>query len=113
MNQLIEFWSDIRNVENASAEDMQKDILAYLRRLAGAQKTISDLNESKRLLHAIHDEQCARSSEYFNENIRLRKALEEAKDDLIEIIGVQDSSLDVEDLSQKAIKSINSVLGKR
>lgn len=33
-NKITEFWSDIQNVKNASPEDIQSDILAYLKLIA-------------------------------------------------------------------------------
>ncbi|RUT48549.1 hypothetical protein EJP82_00985 [Paenibacillus anaericanus] len=47
--------------------------------LAAKDAEIKELKQERRRLYAIHQEQCARSSEYLNENIRLKKALQAAQ----------------------------------
>jgi hypothetical protein len=45
MKELKEFWSNIDNVINAPAEDIQKDILAYLEKIEELKEKERKLNE--------------------------------------------------------------------
>ncbi|WP_025852808.1 hypothetical protein [Paenibacillus ehimensis] len=45
MSQLKQFWSDIKNVENATPENIQSDILAYLDEIERLTKERDDLQK--------------------------------------------------------------------
>lgn len=72
MTTLNEFWSNIENVRNASPEDIQSDVLAYLNLLTEKDATIDEQQTemdriNNHLYKACMDVEA------------LRKALEEAK----------------------------------
>ena len=43
---LTEFWSNIRNVESATPENIQSDILAYLEKIESLQQQVNTLTEA-------------------------------------------------------------------
>ncbi|MEK5419406.1 hypothetical protein [Paenibacillus sp. FSL L8-0708] len=51
----------------------------YMAALEESQQQVNDLKEDKRKIFAVHDEQCARSSEYYNELIFVKGKLAEAQ----------------------------------
>lgn len=53
---LKEFWSDIKNVENASAEDIQSDILTYLNMIEAAERQRDEAMEKVVTMQAEHTE---------------------------------------------------------
>ncbi|RRJ62429.1 hypothetical protein EHV15_05290 [Paenibacillus oralis] len=73
MKEIREFWSNIENVRNASPEDIQSDVLAYLNLLTEKDATIKRL-ETALFTHQSYDQT---AGELHEENERLRKALEE------------------------------------
>lgn len=75
MKEIREFWSNIENVRNASPEDIQSDVLAYLNLLTEKDTTIKRL-EIALFTHQSYDKAVCELQE---ENERLRKALEEAR----------------------------------
>lgn len=92
--------------------DLLGEVELLNQQLTEKDATIKELKEDKRKLHAIHDEQCARSSEYYNEIARLRKALEEARNTLDGILGDAEFSDSVVYEASTAIKKINVALGE-
>ncbi|MDP9676246.1 hypothetical protein J2W97_002241 [Paenibacillus jamilae] len=59
-----------------------QEVGLFREQMAEKDRTISQIKESKRLLLLVHDGEFARSSEYVQENSKLRKALETATDAL-------------------------------
>ncbi|WP_339814592.1 hypothetical protein [Paenibacillus sp. FSL R5-0928] len=55
------------------------------KKLAESQKLIRDLKEEKSKIFAVHDEQCVRSSEYYNELIFVKGKLAEAQQTIVKI----------------------------
>ncbi|WP_339245849.1 hypothetical protein NST58_01625 [Paenibacillus sp. FSL R10-2796] len=55
------------------------DLNSLLADLEESQQQVKDLKEDKRKIFAVHDEQCARSSEYYNELIFVKGKLAEAQ----------------------------------
>ena len=45
MNALIEFFSDIKNIETAEAESLQTDIIAYLKKIEEKSDIVNQLTE--------------------------------------------------------------------
>jgi hypothetical protein len=62
----------------AAAMSWNEDIASYREGEAEKDVAIIELKKYKRLLLVMCNEQCARSSRYYNEVIRLRKALEDS-----------------------------------
>lgn len=58
---------------------LDKDRVEVLAALEESQQQVKDLKEDKRKIFAVHDEQCARSSEYYNELIIVKGQLKEAQ----------------------------------
>lgn len=48
---LIEFWSDIENVESADSGDIQRDILAYLHEIERLNKELEKIKRRERFDH--------------------------------------------------------------
>ncbi|ETT55216.1 hypothetical protein BSK66_15780 [Paenibacillus odorifer] len=72
--------ADVCNFDNAkfiaNAPVFVKELLAALEE---SRQQVKDLKEDKRKILAVHDEQCARSSEYYNELIFVKGKLAEAQ----------------------------------
>ncbi|MNC27735.1 hypothetical protein D3C75_759200 [compost metagenome] len=56
-----------------------EEALGLLAALEESQQQVKDLKEDKRKILAVHDEQCARSSEYYNELIFVKGKLKEGE----------------------------------
>ncbi|MEK5178231.1 hypothetical protein [Paenibacillus odorifer] len=63
----------------ASNDTLQSISMDLLAALEESQQQVNDLKEDKRKIFAVHDEQCARSSEYYNELIFVKGKLAEAQ----------------------------------
>ncbi|MEK5415115.1 hypothetical protein [Paenibacillus sp. FSL L8-0708] len=60
-----------------------EEALGLLAALEESQQQVKDLKEDKRKILAVHDEQCARSSEYYNELIFVKRKLKEEEQEKI------------------------------
>lgn len=80
MSQLIEFWSKLENVERASAEDIQRDALAYLHE-------IDRLREENEQLKDKSDQAFKIMMSATSDNERLRQYIERLESQLGDAYG--------------------------
>lgn len=62
---------------HSDACQYENDVKYLLAALEEAQQQVNDLKEDKRKIFVVHDEQCARSSEYYNELIFVKGKLKD------------------------------------
>lgn len=79
MSELREFWSNIENVRNAIPEDIQSDVLAYLKQITDKNAAIEELEQKRDYFREDRNYYQLRATTLSGENTKLRKALEEAK----------------------------------
>ncbi|MEK3866975.1 hypothetical protein MHH60_26245 [Paenibacillus sp. FSL H7-0716] len=72
----------------ASNDTLQSISMDLLAALEESQQQVNDLKEDKRKIFAVHDEQCARSSEYYNELIFVKGKLAEAQQTIANVKGI-------------------------
>lgn len=86
-----------------------------IRRAMAAEAEVERLKQSYRRLHAVHDEQCARSAEYYGEIERLRAENERVKRRNFEILRElnfeQDRADVLEDRNRKIGGALVNILG--
>lgn len=90
----------------------EHEIELHARTCIEKDETIKALREDKRKIYAIYEEQCARGSEYYNENIRLRKALAVARYDIKQITKYPDDKEYTSRFETLALEQINAALGE-
>lgn len=89
-NKIIEFWSDIQNVKNASPEDIQSDILAYLKLIAEKDAEIERLTNSVEILQGESRRYAQVGAEVIEERDRLLAEIERKEKALQEIVNTED-----------------------
>lgn len=131
MKEIREFWSNIENIRNASPEDIQSDVLAYLDLIDKRNAFITyweqrakkwelayenadrqylkkekEAAELRRMIEG-REERLGIAIEEYN---RLRKALEEAKEDILGIDSYAEYPTIVSSRCEKAVKKIDATL---
>jgi hypothetical protein len=94
VKQLIEFWSNIKNVENADPTDIQSDILTYLQEI-----------ERLKIENEVVNRQADLITKYRIEAQHLERALERiARVDVLDIADLTFS--DCVEVAQQALKEV-------